>query len=241
MSMNALLAKRLKPTDKESKMSDLAALSSSGHLSSFSGVFQVNPLTREEESSLEAILTHYKMEDQETITDLPALVSVTSELKAINNQAAILHGERIKQAQQILKRYRDGAFSAWLLHVYGNRQTPYNFLHYYEFHKALSILLQQRLDKMPRQAAYTLASRSGPLERKEEVIRNYKGERKQELLEKIRAEFPLSEKDARGQDVVKSALLVLRKLKETFASPLFTPDPEEKKELRKLLKTLLES
>ncbi len=241
MNMNALLAKRLKPAENSSKMNDLATLSSTGGLSSFSGVFQVTPLTKKEEETIETILQSYKLGDQKIDKDLLNLFSLTSELKAINNQAAILHGERIFQAQQILKQYRDGAFSAWLLAIYGNRQTPYNFLHYYQFHKTLSDLLKQRLDEMPRQAAYTLASRSGPFEKKEEIIRAYQGESKRELLEKIRSLFPLSDDDARGQDIAASAIAALKKIKVLCESPSFTPDAAQKKEMRKLIRSLLDA
>ena len=90
--------------------------------------------------------------------DLEFLTTITSEVKAINNQAIILHGERIKQCTRtFLTKYRDGAFSAWLISTYGNRQTPYNFLQYYEFYQSLNLELQKRMDDMPRQVVlYTL-------------------------------------------------------------------------------------
>ena len=82
-----------------------------------------------------------------------------------------MHGERIKKAQEILKSYRDGAFTAWLLAAYGNRQTPYNFLQYYELYTALSPGLHSQLEAMPRHAVYVLASRSGELTQKETMVR----------------------------------------------------------------------
>src|ERR1700677_3684402 len=112
---NDLLNLRFKTKEtQQPKMTALVERSNNGDLSSFSGVFRVMPLNDQEKE------------------DLEALTAITSEVKAITNQAVILHGERIKRAQEILKKYRDGAFTAWLFATYGNRQTPYNFLQYYE-------------------------------------------------------------------------------------------------------------
>src|SRR6185437_1917846 len=149
--------------------------------------------------------------------------------------AAILHGERIKQAQEILKKYRDGAFSAWLIAAYGNRQTPYNFLQYYELYQQLPQKLHSKLDEMPRQAVYTLASRSAPLEKKEAVIGNYQGQPKQELLALIRKLFPLHEADKRLSDLPAQALATLKKLEKLSQEPRFKPTPAQKTELHILL------
>jgi hypothetical protein len=237
--VNSLLTQRLKvATEKLSKMTNLAEMSSSGNLSSFSGVFRVSPLTNKEEEEIRSILTHFQEEEQEISDDLRHLLSLTSEVKAINNQAAILHGERIKKAQEILKKYRDGAFSAWLIATYGNRQTPYNFLQYYELYLALPQMLHPKLDEMPRQAVYTLASRSGPLEKKEEIIKNYQGEPKQEILTKIREIFPLSKEDKRAHNLADYAISSLTKLIASVNHPQFTPTPKQKKSLQELLKAL---
>ena len=179
--VNELLSSRFKKASSN-KMQNLAQLSSSGTLSSFSGVFKVSPLTENEEEKLRTLLADYSNETQEIGEDLTSLSSITSEVKAINNQAAILHGERIKKAQTILKKYRDGAFSAWLIGAYGNRQTPYNVPQYSELYTAMPKTLQEKVDEMPRQAVYTLATRKCAQKEKETVIKNYKGETKKELL-----------------------------------------------------------
>src|SRR6185437_5934673 len=111
--------------------------SANGNLSSFSGVFSIADLSNHEKSSIETILKDYAIDPENLDDDLAHLISITSEVKAINNQAALLHGERIKKAHTILTRYRDGAFTAWLIAAYGNRQTPYNFLQYFEFCEAM--------------------------------------------------------------------------------------------------------
>jgi hypothetical protein len=236
--VNDLLFSRLK--QKFSKMTELAEVSSKGNLSSFSGVFKVTPLTPQEKEDLEALLLNYKNESQERIDeDFKNLASITSEIKAINNQASILHGERIKKAQDILKKYRDGAFSAWLINTYGNRQTPYNFLQYYEFYLQLSPKLHPKLDEMPRQAIYTLASRDAPFEQKEEILKNYNGETKKEVLKLIRKTFPLDERDGRKEDWAGQAIVALKNLEELFQEKRFQPAPEQKERIREILTKLL--
>lgn len=234
--MNSLLTQRLKAaTQKLSKMTSLAELSSSGSLSSFSGVFRVIPLNEKEEEKLEEILNAYKESEQEIKDDLKDLSSITSEVKAINNQAAILHGERIKKAQGILTKYRDGAFSAWLMAIYGNRQTPYNFLQYYELYLALPTQLHGKLDEMPRQAVYTLASRNASLEQKQEIIQNYSGEPKSEILSKIRKTFPLPESDQRAEDIAQQVISHLKRASALASDSRFRPTQKQKDTIKNLL------
>ena len=237
--VNTLLSERLKkPTEKVSKMSNLAGLSSSGNLSSFSGVFRVSQLSQAEHQNLEELLKHYGPQEGVSRQDLEQLVSLTSEVRAINNQAAILHGERIKKAQDILKGYRDGAFSAWLIQTYGNRQTPYNFLQYYELYTALPQMLIPKLSSMPKQALYTLASRAGSMALKEEIIKNYQGETKQELLDLIRKTFPLADNDKRAQDFSIYAITVLARLHQVLVGGPFAASSKQKKTIKSLLKQI---
>jgi hypothetical protein len=237
--VNSLLTERLKmATAKLSKMTTLVEKSSSGNLSSFSGVFRVSALTEKERETLLSLLSEYSNEEQEIQHDLFQLSALTAEVKAINNQAIMLHGERIKKAQEILKNYRDGAFSAWLIATYGNRQTPYNFLQYFEFHQSLPEQLHPKLDEMPRQAVYSLASRNGSSRQKEEIIRQYNGEPKQALLKLIRETFPLADTDRRAQDLGEAALVHLRRLNAQCASSSFSLTSSQKKELLALLKEL---
>lgn len=232
-------AKGEKKGDSPSKMAAMARQSASGHLTSFSGVFSVAELSGKEKEALEALLkTYSEQQDQEIARDLADLISLTSEVKAINNQAALLHGERIKKAHQILTRYRDGAFTEWLKVSYGNRQTPYNFLQYYEFHQALSLPLRLRLEEMPRQAVYTLASRNAPIEQKLQLVSSYKGETKAALLETIRQKFPLEKSDNRRIDYAQKAFLELKKSVSLLEQPEATLSAAQKKAFKKLLEEL---
>jgi hypothetical protein len=215
--INALLTERLKKTQASSKMAAMARQSANGNLTSFSGVFSIADLSEMEKTGIEAILREYAHDSQIIAKDLNTLISITSEVKAINNQAALLHGERIKKAQNILTRYRDGAFTAWLISAYGNRQTPYNLMQYYEFCEAMPKTLRVQIELMPRQAIYTLASREGPLDKKKRIVEDYKGQTKAELLNLIRKMFPLDGQDKRlkssGESIVKILKQLFRKLK----------------------------
>lgn len=210
--VNALLTERLKKTENSSKMAAMAKQSANGNLTSFSGVFSLSELSDHEKTHLKSLLEEYALNEEELESDFTTLLAITSEVKAINNQAALLHGERIKKAHYILARYRDGAFTAWLLAAYGNRQTPYNLMKYYEFCEMMPKTLRYQIEAMPRQAIYTLASREGPLAKKQEIVENYKGQTKAELLGLIRETFPLDEADRRNQNLGDLAVLNLRRL-----------------------------
>lgn len=221
-------------------MASLAEKSGSGELAAFSGVFQVNDISAKERADLRDILEKYEDEKSDTAEDLQHLSQITCEVKAINNQAAILHGERIKRAQTLLKKYKEGAFTAWLLATYGNRQTPYNFLQYFEFHSRLPKALHSKMEEMPRQAVYTLASREGELEKKEEIVRNYRGETKQEMITQIRTIFPLKEKDGRRENIPEMGIRTLKKVLSQLERPDVHFTADQKERLTELLKKIEE-
>lgn len=199
--INSLLDQRMKKQASNRKMSQLANESVSGNLTSFSGVFRIIELSLHEKEALKEILNQYAPDEEQDLKhDLSHLISLTSEVKAINNQAALLHGERIKRAHQILIRYREGAFTAWLFAAYGNRQTPYNFMQYYDFCENMPKQLRPQIEMMPRQAIYVLASREGHLDKKAAIVEQYQGETKAEMLAKIRQIFPLPQSDRRKQN-----------------------------------------
>jgi hypothetical protein len=234
---NDLLNLRFKSKETpQPKVTALVERATNGDLSSFSGVFRISALNDKEKADLEYILKSFRLAEAYSVDDdLTALTAITSEVKAITNQAAILHGERIKRAQEILKKYKDGAFTAWLFAIYGNRQTPYNFLQYYEFYTAMPQTLHPKIDQMPRQAVYSLASRQGDHARKEAIVRNYNGQPKQELLHLIRLEFPLSEDDKRHPNFAAHALSFLKRARDMMKNSLCVPSEEEKKQLRTIL------
>ncbi len=214
--VNRFLSQRLKKAEKSNKMSALATQSMQGNLTSFSGVFGFADLNSGEKELLSELLKKFSPDEKDNQEDLKSLINLTSEVKAINNQAIILHGERIKAAQEILKRYRDGAFTTWLMNTYGNRQTPYNFLQYYEFYIKMPQALRPMLEVMPKQAVYSLASREGAVEDKHLIVQNYQGETKRELIEIIRETFPTSEKDKRKQSIALGVINTLERLRQSL-------------------------
>jgi len=214
-NLTKMLSERLeKKKATPSKMAEMAQQSVQGHLTSFSGIFNITDLTGAEKEKLETLLRDYAQEKENITADLKTLCNLTSEVKAINNQAAILHGERIKKAHDLLTRYKEGAFTAWLMAAYGNRQTPYNFMQYYEFYERLPRVLRPKLEAMPRQAVYSLASRQGDSVLKTEIVEQYNGETKAQLLEKIRETFPLDSSDKRTRSTIDSSIAALARIAE---------------------------
>lgn len=233
--MNKFLSQRLKKNEKSEKMSALATQSMQGNLTSFSGIFGFTDLSPSEKEILSQLLKKFSDKDKDYQEDLKSLITLTSEVKAINNQAIILHGERIKAAQEILKTYRDGAFTTWLINTYGNRQTPYNFLQYYEFYVRIPQALRPLLEIMPKQAVYTLASRDGNIDEKQAIVQNYQGETKKELIEIIRETFPISEKDKRKQSIGIGMINSLERLRQNLKTNLTSLSTKQKETLKNLL------
>ncbi len=241
-NVTALLAQRLKKNTTSSKMTEMARQSTNGSLNSFSSIFSVAELSNDEKEKLSGLLHDYALEFEEYDyeRDLTELAALTMELKAITNQAAILHGERIKKAQQILTRYQDGAFTAWLMATYGNRQTPYNFLLYYEFYHALPGDLRHRLEEMPRQAIYTLASREGEFSKKKQIVIEYNGETKNELLSLIRLQFPLAVQDKRRGNGGDAAIKLMRQAYSQLNIRSVSLSRKQKQTLKQLLQDIQE-
>lgn len=237
-NLNAVLNQRIKKSEHSSKMAEMSKQSAAGNRSTFSGVFGVADLSSHEKAHLEALLQEYSAGDEDVSDDLMQLVAITSEVKAINNQAALLHGERIKKAHSILIRYRDGAFTAWLTATYGNRQTPYNLMQYYEFYEAMPKNLRPQLESMPRQAVYTLASRTGDLKEKQEIVANYQGETKTQLLVLIRRSFPLESDDRRRSNLGESIVNTLTKISEHLQSSREPITSHQKKAIINLLERI---
>lgn len=154
-------------------------------------------LSETEKFTLRELLLDNQDGSRDISEDYAILEQVTGEIKSINHQSVLLHGERIQVAKELFKSYGDVAFSRWLKEVYGNRQTPYNFLKYYTFYTSLNKRLQEKVVAMPKQIIYTIASRNCSPEDKERVVETYDGESKETYLKAIRKAFPLEKKDRR--------------------------------------------
>lgn len=236
VKLNALLTRRLRKSPSSNKMSELAKTTSAGEATPFSGLFGVNELSQETKETLRNLLVRFQKDDANTIEDdLHSLARITSEVRAITNQAALLHGERLKKAQTILKEYQEGAFTAYLVATYGNRQTPYNFLQYYDFHQSMPKTLHPQIEKMPRQAIYTLASRQGEMERKQEIVEHFSGQTKQQLLEMIRDTFPLADHDKRKPNPADGMIHSLRRLRHLVRSQARALQEEQRRQITEMI------
>lgn len=234
-NVNSLIASRLKAQEPSQKMEQMSKKSASGGLTTFNGLFQVLELSENEKNALSEILKNYSSPSSSTVEDLKALTAITSEVKAINHQAALLHGERIKKAHALLSNYKEGAFTAWLMTAYGNRQTPYNLMQYYDFYHALPSGVRGKAEEMPRQALYTLASRSGDMQQKIEFVTCYRGETKAELLLKIRDLFPLAVEDKRRENRGDLAIRSLEKVHSLLLRKQMRFTKKQKETLKELL------
>ena len=154
-------------------------------------------LSGDETSALKELLLDNRSGNSDVAKDYTHLVTLTGEIKSINHQSVLLHGERIQSAKILFQSYGELAFSKWLRQVYGNRQTPYNFLKYYTFYSSLEKRLQEKMLSMPKQIIYTIASRNCSDKDKQRVIDTYDGESKETYLKAIRKAFPLEQKDKR--------------------------------------------
>ncbi|EFB42014.1 hypothetical protein pah_c016o051 [Parachlamydia acanthamoebae str. Hall's coccus] len=237
-NVNALLSERLNTNRQSTKMAKMAHASATGNLTSFSGIFSISDLSDKEKQLLEDILKEYTTGEQNPEHDLPALMQLTSEVKAINSQAIMLHGERIKKVHDILIQYKEGAFTTWLIAAYGNRQTPYNFMQYYELHAKVPKKLHAVVDSMPKQAIYTLASRDVNFEKKLEFIESYNGETKTELLAKIRTWFPLPQEDKRQANIKETLVQGLTRLHKLVKQNTFRLSKDEKNHVKDLIEKL---
>lgn len=234
--IGSMLQERFKQETKSAKMAQLVQRSHEGNPHGFEGMMSSYTLSSEEKAQLEDLLHRYSDESTLKPQDLQQLCQLTVEVKAITKQALLLHGERIKRAQSLLKTYKEGAFTAWLIRTYGNRQTPYNLLLYYELHQQLPSEAKTKLDLLPKQAVYTLASREGPLETKVKLIENYKGESKEEMLQLIRRRFPLKTEDKRSGR--HPSLVQIQRLQALLNSPILPPlSKEEIDQAQKWLRT----
>jgi hypothetical protein len=155
--------------------------------------FLASPLSREEDSAIQNILwNEYRLEieDEQVGVDYKNLLELTTQIRAIERQSVLLHGERVFKARNVLKKYRKGAFTQWLIVAYGNRQTPYSFLQYYEFFKALDDETQKMVQEMPKKAAYILARRRGGHEKKVEIIKKHYNSKPGEIIQIVQDIFP---------------------------------------------------
>lgn len=197
------------PAFKGSTQSSFNLVPKTNNMDSF---FQVQELDQKEKTSIEKLLVDYyapeKREEKDVTADLQDLSQMTAEIKAIGKQGLLLIGERVAKAREILKSYRDGAFTKWLEGTFGSIRTGYNMLGYYELYHALpEDSLREYLKKIPQKVVYILASRNGALETKADIIREYHDLRAEEFIMLIREKLPSDLADNRGKRTINQTLI----------------------------------
>lgn len=214
----------------------------SNPVSVFLGSHKLSP---SDEQRIQFLISdRYKVEDisrDEVEKDISSLFEISSQVQSITKQSLILHGERIAKGQEILKKYKRGAFTAWLEITYGNRQTPYNFLYYYLLHKELPNKTRKLYQKIPYRAAYLLGARKGSIKDKVGIIENFFQKPQKDLMIIIEKTFPLHPADQRikNESILKVADDILDQLK-TINSRREKFDQRLIKKLRKVQKFLNE-
>jgi hypothetical protein len=158
-------------------------------------------LTEQEKINIQKILVEdYQpgtISESQVSQHVEHLTNITKQIKSISAQSILLHGERIKQAQDLLSNYREGAFTKWLMSTYGNRQTPYSMLRYYEFYQSAPKETRPLIESAPKKAVYLLASRDGDKNKKLELIKNHGNSTQSDFLLLIQSTFPIPETDKR--------------------------------------------
>jgi hypothetical protein len=173
------------------------------HVNSFNSIFDVKPLDPNESLKIENLLLENHASEEATHeeikTDVKKLQSLTADIKAIGRQGTVLIGERVFQAMQILKPYKNGTFTKWLESTFGAKKTGYNCLAYFELYRGLpDDDLREKFKKIPLRSAYILASREGEPKVKEEIIREYHELGHHELITMIQKRLPLLHEDKRS-------------------------------------------
>lgn len=180
-------------------------------VNNFNSIFNTTPLDEVESRQIEKLLVDNflpgKVSEEQVEQDSNQLKTITSEIKAISNQSIVLIGERIHNAREILKPYRDGALAQWIESTFGSRRTAYNILAYYQLYSQLSSpTLQDRFKKMPQKIAYLLASKDVDISGKTEIIENYYESNSSELMMLIQERFPADIGDGRRKAANKTLL-----------------------------------
>jgi hypothetical protein len=185
-------------------------------INSFDAMFSIQELNEQDSHAIEKILVDgYEpgLFSEETVeVDISDLKKITKELMAINKQGLILIGERISKARDILKKYKEKSFRDWLKLTYGSFKTGYNYISFFDLYTALPDHLKGKLKEMPAKAAYVLASKVAPIDRKAAIVESHASEPAQNIITLIQETFgsDLSRKSSR-KPLIDKILISLEK------------------------------
>lgn len=161
---------------------------SRGPINSFDAMFSVNEhdLNEKENRTIEKLLVDgYEpglFPEENVEKDIVQIKQITKELRSIDKQGLILIGERISKAKEIFSRYKEQSFREWLKFTYGSFKTGYNYIAFFDLYTALPHHLKGKFKEMPAKAAYVLASKEAPIEKKAEIVENHASGRAQDII-----------------------------------------------------------
>ncbi len=207
-------------------------------------MFGIQTLDFKESEEIEEILienaTAGETQPAQFKQDIAQLKALTAEIRSIQKQSALLLGERVFKAREILKKYRNGTttFTQWISTTFSSRRTAYNCLSYYELYCALpEEKLKTKLQAMSHKAVYILATRTGSWEKKITIVDKFSHLKQDEIIPIIRKTFPMLATEKRLPQAPRiletvAALVTMLKKKNTL-------NPVEKKQLFALRSLIL--
>lgn len=165
----------------------------------FNSMFDIRPIEDFEKDKIKEIIVNgnSKSEMGHLSSDAESLIKLTSEIKSIGRQAVLLIGERVSEARSILKDYRQGTFTKWLIATFGAKRSGYNALCYFDLYNNLPDGSRSKFKKLNPTTAYVLASRRGKIDVKAEIIEEAKNKSHEEIISVIQEKLPLPENDKR--------------------------------------------
>ena len=170
-------------------------------INSFNSLFDVKKLTDSESNEIERILEdgYDASMGGDIKSDLVEVKRITEEIKAVKRQELVLVGERISNAREIFKKYKDRSFKQWIGLAFGSFKSGYNYLSLYDLYLQLPDNVRGQLKAMPAKAAYILASKDGSIEQKTEIVQNHGHEETEELILQIREAFGVDRQRKAGK------------------------------------------
>lgn len=167
-----------------------ASLAMRSPINAFQSIFEVQDLNEREQSAIERILIEGfqpgVVPEEAVQIDIDEVKKITKELKAIKRQELVLIGERISRAKAVFRKYKDRSFRDWLALTFGTYKTGYNYLSFFDLYSIIPDDLKNRFKSMPAKAAYILASKKAPLDRKIGIVKEHAQETAQNLIALIR-------------------------------------------------------
>jgi hypothetical protein len=181
----------------------------------FKTIFNIQSLDHTDSDLIEKLILENCDVEEEAQEVTRQIQQITIEVRGILKEGALLLGERIYKAREILKRHNKNknSFTEWLKIAFSNsRSTAYNALSYYEFHSLLpSDHLKDLFRKCPHKAAYILSAREGGIAQKIDILRKHSHLKSEEIIDIIDEELPLPHSDQRKRQ--DNDLLLINKIR----------------------------